>query len=234
MHRPTDGVELVDGVAADGEELHGSTGQGVSHGGLHIAVGVRRDDPDRDPVARDVEVESAQHTGPQQKVTEVDRKLPPEAKAKAGKDTTYGNPMLYFETVAPESGEVSLAMAWEVERSAVHGEEVRGAAPLSPSTTYYSNASGGSVTYATAGGASARTTFVGRAVAIVGPVGPTRGSARIYVDGVYRGAVSFRAIRNQSRKVVYTTALSTLGTHSIQLRLVGNGRVDLDTFVIFR
>jgi len=33
---------------------------------------------------------------------------------------------------------------------------------------------------------------------------------------------------------MYTAALSTLGTHSIQLRLVGNGRVDLDTFVIFR
>ena len=99
---------------------------------------------------------------------------------------------------------------------------------------YYSNASGGSVTYATAGGASAKATFVGRAVAIVGPVGPTRGSARIYVDGVYRMTVSFPATRNQSRKVMYTAALSTLGTHSIQLRLVGNGRVDLDTFVIFR
>jgi subtilisin family serine protease len=99
---------------------------------------------------------------------------------------------------------------------------------------YYSNASGGSVSYATTAGASARAMFVGRAVAIVGPVGPTRGSARIYVDGVYRGVVSFRSSRNQSRKVVFTTALSSLGTHSIQLRLVGNGRVDLDTFVIFR
>jgi hypothetical protein len=56
----------------------------------------------------------------------------------------------------------------------------------------------------------------------------------MYVDGVYRGVVSFRSSRNQSRKVVFTTALSNLGTHSIQLRLVGNGRVDLDTFVIFR
>jgi len=99
---------------------------------------------------------------------------------------------------------------------------------------YYSNASGGSVTYATAGGASARTTFFGRAVAIVGAVGPARGSARIYVDGVYRGAVSFRFGLNRSRRVVYTAALTSLRAHTIQMRLVGNGRVDLDTFVIFR
>jgi subtilisin len=98
----------------------------------------------------------------------------------------------------------------------------------------YSGASGGSVTYATAAGASARTYFVGRAVAIVAPVGPTRGSARIYVDGVYRGTVSFRASVNRSRKVVYSTTFTSLGTHSIRLRLVSNRRVDLDAFVIFR
>ena len=97
----------------------------------------------------------------------------------------------------------------------------------------YAGASGGSVSYATAAGASARTAFVGRAVAVVGAVGPTRGSARVYIDGVYRGLVSFRSSRNQSRRVVFTTALS-LRTHSILLRLVGNGRVDLDAFVVLR
>jgi hypothetical protein len=98
----------------------------------------------------------------------------------------------------------------------------------------YRNASGGSATYATAKGASAKLTFRGRAVAIVGPIGPARGSARIYVDGVYRGTVKFRASTNRSRQVMYTTTFSSLGTHSIQMRLAGNGRVDLDTFVVFR
>ena len=98
----------------------------------------------------------------------------------------------------------------------------------------YKNASGGSASYATAKGASAKLTFRGRAIAIVAPVGPTRGSARIYVDGVYRGTVSFRLSTNRSRRVVYTTTLSSLGTHSIQLRLSGNGRIDLDTFVVYR
>jgi subtilisin len=98
----------------------------------------------------------------------------------------------------------------------------------------YSYASGGSVTYATAAGASARTTFSGRAVAIVGPVGRTRGSARVYIDGVYRGTISFRSSVAKSRKVMYTTSFSGVGTHTIQLRLVGNGRVDLDAFVVYR
>jgi subtilisin len=98
----------------------------------------------------------------------------------------------------------------------------------------YSGASGGTTTYATAAGARVRTVFSGRAVAIVAPRGPSRGSAWIYVDGVYRGLVSFRAATGLSRVVMYATTFPTVGTHSIQLRLVGNGRVDLDAFVILR
>jgi subtilisin len=95
-------------------------------------------------------------------------------------------------------------------------------------------ASGGSTTYARAAGARARILFYGRAVAIVGPVSPTRGSARVYVDGVYRGLVSFRSSTGRSRVVTYATTFPALGTHSIQVRLVGNGRVDIDGFVVLR
>jgi len=98
----------------------------------------------------------------------------------------------------------------------------------------YANASGGTTTYASFSGARARTTFSGRAVAIVAPVGPTRGSAAVYVDGVYRQTVSFRASTGNSRVVMYATTFATLGTHAIELRPAGNGRVDLDAFVILR
>ena len=90
------------------------------------------------------------------------------------------------------------------------------------------------MTYATAAGALARTTFTGRAVAIVAPVGPTRGSAAIYIDGTYRGTLSFRARSGLSRDVAYAALFPTLATHTIELRLVGNGRVDLDAFLILR
>jgi subtilisin len=98
----------------------------------------------------------------------------------------------------------------------------------------YSLASGGTTTYAKSAGARARTTFSGRAVAIVAPLGPTRGSATVYVDGVYRATISFRASSGTSRVVMYSTTFATLGTHTIELRPTGNGRVDLDAFVILR
>jgi subtilisin family serine protease len=98
----------------------------------------------------------------------------------------------------------------------------------------YSGASGGSTTYARAANARARIVFSGRAVAIVAPTGPTRGSARLYIDGLYRGTISFRSSRGNSRVVVVSTTFPTLATHTVQLRLVGNGRVDLDAFVVLR
>lgn len=102
------------------------------------------------------------------------------------------------------------------------------------STQRYAYASGGSQRYATAAGALVRTSFTGRAVAIVAPVGPTRGSARVYIDGTYKGLVSFRSTTGRSRLVMYTIAYGAVGAHTIELRLVGNGRVDLDAFVVFR
>ena len=98
----------------------------------------------------------------------------------------------------------------------------------------YGLASGGSTTYATATGARARATFTGRGVALVAPIGTTRGSTRIYIDGVYRGTVSLRSSTNKSRVVDYSITFPTVGTHTIELRLRGNGRVDLDAFVILR
>ena len=98
----------------------------------------------------------------------------------------------------------------------------------------YYLASGGSSTFATAAGARARHTFTGRAIALVAPVGPTRGSATIYVDGVSRGSVSFRAATRRSRVVMFATSFSTLAAHTIEVRVNGTGRVDVDAFVVFR
>ena len=77
-------------------------------------------------------------------------------------------------------------------------------------------------------------TFSGRGVAIIAPVGPTRGRATVYVDGVYRGTVNFRASAGASRRVMFSTAWTTAGTHTIELRVGTTGRVDLDGFVILR
>lgn len=98
----------------------------------------------------------------------------------------------------------------------------------------YKLASGGTIRYATARGASVKLTFTGRAIAFVGPVGPTRGSVKVYFDGVYKGTLSLKARKNSSRLVTYSIGSNTLGRHTLELRLVGNGRVDADAFVVFR
>jgi subtilisin len=98
----------------------------------------------------------------------------------------------------------------------------------------YPRASGGVAHYALAAGASAKVTFDGRAVGFIAPVGPTRGSAKIYWDGVYRTTISFKAAKGSSRLVMYSIGSATLGSHTLEVRLVGNGRVDVDAFVIFR
>jgi hypothetical protein len=49
---------------------------------------------------------------------------------------------------------------------------------------------GGAVAWSTSAGASASFTFTGRSISWVGPVGPTRGAARVYLDGVLVATVS--------------------------------------------
>ncbi|MDQ3128026.1 MAG: S8 family serine peptidase [Chloroflexota bacterium] len=98
----------------------------------------------------------------------------------------------------------------------------------------YAPATNGSTTYASAAGARAKLTFTGRAIALVAPTSTTRGSATIYVDGVSRGTVSFRASSGRSSMIMFSSGLTSLGSHTIEVRVAGNGRVDIDGFVIFR
>jgi beta-N-acetylhexosaminidase len=59
-----------------------------------------------------------------------------------------------------------------------------------------SYASGGSLRYSTAAGASATFTFTGSSVAWVAMRSPVRGSAKVYVDGLYRTTVNLYASAN--------------------------------------
>ena len=101
-------------------------------------------------------------------------------------------------------------------------------------TTVWSRSySGGSMRYATAAGASASYTFTGSSVAWVGALGPTRGSAKVYVDGVYRTTVSLYAATGASRRIVYAVSWGSQGTHKIRIVVVGtprHPRVDVDAF----
>jgi len=94
--------------------------------------------------------------------------------------------------------------------------------------------SGGSTAYASATGASASYRFTGTSVAWVTGIGPTRGSAQVWVDGVKRTTVNTHATTTSLRRLAFATSWPTQGTHTIRIVVVGtpnHPRVDVDAFV---
>ncbi len=97
-------------------------------------------------------------------------------------------------------------------------------------TVKSSSYSGSSERYATSTSATAtfKTVTTARQFAIVASRAKTRGYLRVYVDGVYVGAVSERSSSTQYRRVLYVRSLTPGVSHTIVLKPYGNGRVDLD------
>ncbi len=96
-----------------------------------------------------------------------------------------------------------------------------------------SAASGGSLRYATAAGASVTYKFTGTSVAWVSSLGTGRGSARVYIDGVYQTILSTWRSTNRYRSIVFAKNWGTVGTHTIKIVVVGTSghpRVDVDAF----
>ncbi len=98
-----------------------------------------------------------------------------------------------------------------------------------------SSASGGHQRYATRKGASVTFRFTGRAFGIVAPKGASRGSAKMYVDGVYVSTVSLYRSSWRPRNVVAARSWSSSGSHTVKLVVVGTAghpRVDVDAFLV--
>ncbi len=96
---------------------------------------------------------------------------------------------------------------------------------------------GGRATYATQAGASATFTFTGRGVTWFGPTGPTRGRARILVDGVYLKTVDLARHGFSAHVALFAKTWAARGSHSLTIQVVGGGShpmVAIDEFVIRR
>jgi len=96
---------------------------------------------------------------------------------------------------------------------------------------------GGAVRRSSTAGARATFTFTGRSVAWVAATGPTRGSARIYVNGSYAKTISLYSATNQPARVVAAWRWSTYATRTIAVRVTGttgHPRVDVDGFAVIR
>ena len=95
--------------------------------------------------------------------------------------------------------------------------------------------SGGQTRYTSTEGAEATFTFTGRNVGWVSKLGPTRGSADVYVDGVLKATVSTYASSYANREIVFTASWSSNGEHSVRIvarGTDGHARVDIDAFVV--
>jgi FtsP/CotA-like multicopper oxidase with cupredoxin domain len=91
--------------------------------------------------------------------------------------------------------------------------------------------SGGGLRAATTSGASASYTFTGRSVAWVSSRGSTRGSAKVYIDGVLAATVNLNAATLSYRYVAYQKTWTASGKHTIKIVALGTSghpRVDLD------
>ena len=92
---------------------------------------------------------------------------------------------------------------------------------------------GGQVKYSVRDGAAATVTFRGRSVSWVGPLGPTRGRARVFVDGVAVATIDLRRPSFRARATLFHKGWAVAGQHTLTIKVIGSGRpVAIDEFVI--
>ncbi|MBA2558066.1 MAG: fibronectin type III domain-containing protein, partial [Chloroflexi bacterium] len=103
------------------------------------------------------------------------------------------------------------------------------------STTSY----GGAMRYASANGRRATFTFTGRAVSWVSQLGPDRGRARVYLDGVQVAFIDLYSPSVVKRRVVFSRSFSSSVSRVLEIRVLGTRgasstgtRVDLDAVVV--
>ena len=83
---------------------------------------------------------------------------------------------------------------------------------------------GDTVRFSDASGASVSLTFAGSAVSWIGPVGPTRGGAKVYVDGQLVKFVHTHRRTFKPSRVLFTMTFDTIDTHTIEIKVVGTRR----------
>lgn len=94
---------------------------------------------------------------------------------------------------------------------------------------------GNTVRWSQQPGATATFTFTGRSVAWIGPKGPTRGQAKVWVDGKYVKTIDLYASSFRAVATVFTRSWSSVAKHTLRVEVVGTkGRpvVAIDAFRI--
>lgn len=101
----------------------------------------------------------------------------------------------------------------------------------------YAPASGGALAVSSTAGSVANFNFTGNSVAWVATKSANRGSAHVYVDGVYSKTVSLYSATTVAKTIAFTATWKTAGPHRITIRVVGTAghpKVDVDAFIRLR
>jgi hypothetical protein len=97
---------------------------------------------------------------------------------------------------------------------------------------------GGSTQSSRSARATATTTFTGRGIAWIGALGPSRGTAKVYVDGSLVATVSLARSSLATHRIVWQRTWASSGTHTVRVKVTGlptsAPRVDIDGFVVLR
>ena len=94
---------------------------------------------------------------------------------------------------------------------------------------------GDKVRYATRAGASVTFEFTGKSIRVYGPLGPTRGKAKVYVDGVYAKTVNLYRRGFDARARFFQWSWSSSGSHTISIVVQGtkgHPMVAIDEFAV--
>jgi len=99
----------------------------------------------------------------------------------------------------------------------------------------HSGYAGKAVRYATGSGATASITFTGTRIAWNGPVGPTRGRARVSIDGKVVKTVNLKRSTFEASTTIYSASWKTAGRHTLEIEVLatpGHGPVAIDELVV--
>jgi hypothetical protein len=100
-------------------------------------------------------------------------------------------------------------------------------------TASYAKYSNHRVKYASRAGAAATVTFTGTGIAWVGPTGPTRGAALVYLDGQLVGTVQLKRSTFTARQVLWSRHFATKGEHTLRIVVITSRRpVAIDDLIV--
>ena len=88
-------------------------------------------------------------------------------------------------------------------------------------TTFHAGYLGGRARASSQRLASASITFTGTGISWIGPIGPTRGSARIYLDGRFVRTVNTYASRFSVARALFSSTFSSMAQHTLEIVVAG-------------